>query len=201
MLGAILALGLAACGGDDEGGAPGNAESAERAFLTGMVHHHETAIEMATIAQERGESQFVSDLSSEIISTQEQEMEQMKSIYSRLFDGELEPDPMAHDGLGLSAEEAGMTHTPETNAALEQANPFDQAFVDEMTPHHEGAVRMAEVILEESDDEEITELAEGIVETQEREVADMNEFREEEYGAPVPDEAGSGGSGDHGGGH
>lgn len=200
-LGAIVALGLAACGGDDEGGAPGNAESAERAFLTGMVHHHETAIEMAQVAQERGESQLVSELSSDIISTQEREMEQMRSIYSRLFEGTLEPDPMAHDGLGLSAEEAGMTHTPATNAALEQANPFDRAFVDEMTPHHEGAVRMAEVILEESDDEEITELAEGIVETQEREIAAMNDFREQEFGAPVPEGAAHGGSGDHGGGH
>ncbi len=200
MLGAIVALGLAACGGDDEGGAPGNAESAERAFLTGMVHHHETAIEMAQIAQERGESQFVSELSSDIISTQEQEIEQMRSIYSRLFEGTLEPDPMAHDGLGLSAEEAGMTHTPATNSALEQANPFDRAFADEMVPHHTGAVRMAEVILEESDDEEITELAEGIVETQEREIADMNDFREEEFGAPVPeDTGGSGGSGGHSG--
>lgn len=58
---------------------------------------------------------------------------------------------------------------------------------------------MAEVIVEESDDEEITELAEGIVETQEREIAAMNDFREREFGAPVPEDAG--GSGAHGGGH
>ena len=200
VLSAVLAivLGVAACGGSDGEGA--SASEAERAFLTGMVHHHGTAIEMAKIAQERGESRFVSELGSEIISTQEQEMKQMRSIYSRLFDETLEPDPMAHDGLGLSAEEAGMTHTPKTNAALERADPFDRAFVDEMTPHHEGAVKMAEVVLEESDDEEITKLAEGIIETQEREIADMNAFREKEYGAPVPEPQGGGG-GEHGGGH
>jgi len=201
-LSAVLAIVLvtAACGGDDGGGASAGAD-AERAFLTGMVHHHGTAIEMSKVAQERGESRFVKDLSSDIISTQEEEIEQMSSIYSRLFDGELKPDPMAHDGLGLSAEEAGMTHSPDTNAELERADPFDRAFVDEMTPHHEGAVKMVAVILEESDDAELTKLAEGIMKTQEREIAAMNDFREREYGAPVPEGAGSGGSGGHDGGH
>jgi len=200
LLSAVLAiaLGVVACGGGDGGGA--SASDAERAFLTGMVHHHGTAIEMAKIARERGESKFVRDLSSDISSTQEQEMKQMRSIYSRLFDGELEPDPMAHDGLGLSAEEAGMTHTSETNAALERADPFDREFVDLMTPHHEGAVRMAEVIVEKSDDDELTKLAEGMIKTQEREIAAMNDFRERKYGAPVPEPQGGGG-GEHGGGH
>ena len=84
---------------------------------------------------------------------------------------------MAHDGLGLSAGEAGMTHSPETNEMLEAAMPFDRAFVDE----------------------------EGIVATQEREIEEMDAFRTEEYGVPVPvpvpEPQGGGGGGGHGGGH
>ncbi len=199
---ALLAVGLAACGGDDAGESAGGGDTktVEKAFLTGMTHHHGTAIEMSEIAQERGQSPFVKGLAEDIISTQERELEQMSQIYERLIGGQIEPDPGAHDGLGLSAEEAGMTHSPETNEMLRMANPFDRAFVDEMEPHHTGAVKMAEVVLESTEDADLRELAEGIISTQEREIEEVNAFRTEEYGAPVPEkDAGSGG--EHGGGH
>jgi uncharacterized protein (DUF305 family) len=202
LLTLLAAFAFAACGGDDgeQSGAGGDVEAVEEAFLTGMVHHHGTAIQMAEIAQERGESEFVTGLADDIVSTQEQEISKMEAIYDRLIGGELEPDPAAHDGLGLSAEEAGMTHGPETNEMLEMAMPFDRAFVDEMTPHHTGAVKMANVVLESTEDQELRDLAEGIVATQEREIEAMNAFRTEEYGAPVPEPQGGGGGG-HGGGH
>ncbi len=200
LLVALLALGLAACGGDDaeESGA-GDTKAMEKAFLTGMSHHHGTAIEMSEIAEEQGKSRFVTTLAGDIISTQERELEEMEKIYERLVGGALEPDARAHDGLGLSAEEAGMTHSPDTNEMLEVAKPFDRAFVDEMVPHHVGAVKMAEVVLESTEDAELRKLAENIISTQEREIKEMNDFRTEEYGAPVPEK--SGGGGEHGGGH
>ncbi len=200
LLLALLALGLATCGGDEgeESGA-GDTQAVEAAFLTGMAHHHGTAIEMAEIAQERGESPFVKRLADDIVSTQERELGEMEKIYERLADGELKPDPGAHDGLGLGAEEAGMTHTPKTNDMLRAAERFDRAFVDEMVPHHTGAVRMAKVVLKATVDDELRELAQGIVSTQEREIEEMNAFRTKEYGAPVPEEGGSGQK--HGGGH
>jgi uncharacterized protein (DUF305 family) len=142
---------------------------------------------MAKIAQKRGESRFVKGLADDIVSTQEREMEQMRSIYTRLVGGELKPDPMGHKGLGLSAEEAGMTHTPKVNAMLRKANPFDRAFVDEMVPHHTGAVRMAETVLKTAEDSELRKLAEEIVSTQKGEIEKMNSFRERKYGAPVPE--------------
>jgi len=200
VLTGALAFGATACGGDDEeASGAGSVEDVEKAFLTGMVHHHGTAIEMAEIAQERGRNPFIKGLADDIVTTQERETAQMMDIYTRLLDGELKPDPGAHDGLGLSAEEAGMTHTPETNDMLRTADPFDRAFVDEMVPHHTGAVKMAEVVLESTKDAELRKLAEGIISTQEGEIEEMNAFRTEKYGAPVPEP--EGGGGEHGGGH
>ncbi len=203
LLTAVLVLGAAACGGDDDeasSGEAGSTETVEKAFLTGMVHHHGTAIEMAEIAQERGEASFVKQLADDIVTTQEREMAEMEKIYTRLIGGELEPDPGAHDGLGLSAEEAGMTHSPATNDMLRAADPFDRAFVDEMVPHHTGAVKMAKIVLESTKDADLRKLAEGIVSTQEREIEEMNAFRTKKYGGPVPATE-SGGGGEHGGGH
>jgi len=195
-------IGVAACGSDSEESASGakGAKPVEMAFLTSMVHHHETAIEMAKIAEKRGKSPFVKGLAGDIGETQEREMDQMRSIHQRLFDAKLEADPAGHDGLGLTAGEAGMTHTPAVNAMLEKANPFDRAFVDEMVPHHSGAVRMAKVVLESTEDAELRKLAEGIVSTQEGEIEMMNSFREQRYGAPVPSTPGMD-DGEHGSGH
>ena len=206
LLAFVLAVSLAACGGKDEdkGSASKSTDTVEKSFLTGMVHHHESAIEMADIAERRGKAPFVTKLASNITSTQEREIKQMNQIYKRLHGGRLKPDPGAHDGLGLSATQAGMDHSPAMNKELEKANPFDRAFVDDMEPHHTGAVKMSKVVLTKTKDPELRKLAESIVATQTREVKAMNAFRMREYGGPVPEDAGSKGSkdmegGEHGG--
>jgi uncharacterized protein (DUF305 family) len=196
LVAVTAAGGLAACGSDDKetesGGAGNKVAAVEKAFLTGMVDHHRSAIEMAKIAEKRGEDPYIKRLAGDIMSTQDPEIVRMVEIYERLFGGKLKPDPGAHEELGLSAEEAGMTHSPETTKMLQSAEPFDRAFVDEMVPHHEGAVKMAKVALKSTKDADLRELAEGIIATQEREIAEMNDFRTKKFGAPVPEGAGHG---------
>jgi len=198
-----LAVGPAACGSDDDKdqqpGAGKQAEKVEKAFLSGMLHHHESAISMATIARERGKDPYINKLGLAIVTTQEREMDQMDAIYKRLYKSGLKPDPKAHDGLGLSAGEAGMTHSERTNESLRKANPFDRAFVDQMIPHHRGAVRMSQVVLRTSTDKELRKLAEGIIATQTREIDEMNAFRAKKFGSKLPSEIPPAGAehGDH----
>ncbi len=212
----LLALGAGGCGGGDEddgggsksGGAARKAQAVERAFLTTMVPHHESAIEMARIAREKGDAPFVTQLARNILRTQEREIARMKEIHQRLLDDELKPDPAGHDRLGLSAAEAGMTHDAQTNEALRTARPFDRAFVDEMAGHHAGAIKMANVLLKTTKDAQLRTLAHEIVSTQKHEIEQMNAFRTETFGGPVPD-AGHGAhgmdgekrEGKHGAGH
>jgi uncharacterized protein (DUF305 family) len=49
----------------------------------------------------------------------------------------------------------------------------DQAYVAKMIAHHQGAVAMAEVALRDSRDPEIRRMAQGVVEAQTREIAEM----------------------------
>ncbi len=58
---------------------------------------------------------------------------------------------------------------------------FDQAFLTEMTRHHEGAVVMAELARRSAKHQEIKDLAERIVEAQNREIGDMRRWQQAWY--------------------
>ena len=54
----------------------------------------------------------------------------------------------------------------------------DAAFVDSMVPHHEGAVEMAEVGLDNAEHEEIRQLSQNIIESQRAEIKKFGRIRE-----------------------
>jgi uncharacterized protein (DUF305 family) len=194
LLAAVAALAAAGCGGGEEESRPSQPSvdtAAEDAFLEAMVPHHESAIEMATLAVERAETKEIRALADEILAAQQAEIAQMGDMHERLIGEPIDPDESAHEVLGLSAEEAGMDHG-DAAATLERADPFDRAFIDHMIPHHEGAVRMARVVLPKTDAAELRELAENIVTAQRREIADMRAAREKHYGDASPGGAGHG---------
>ena len=187
----ILATALASCG-DDEETSPQSSE-ADGAFITAMIPHHESAIEMAKLARERGEHPEIRQLAADIITAQGDEIEILDEIHRRLF-GEPAGE-MSHGSMGMSEEEMGMSTDME---ALESARPFDREFIDQMIAHHQGAIQMARVELAEGADDEAKSLADAIITAQSLEIEQMNDWRTKWYGEPSPsggvpeeDEAGS----------
>ena len=63
---------------------------------------------------------------------------------------------------------------------------IERHFIEEMIPHHEGAIAMAELALEKSKRPEMLSLAEGIIEAQTFEIKSMTEWYEEWFGTAVP---------------
>ena len=186
---ALSALALAACGGsDDESGSSGSQTAAtpvDRAFAQEMIPHHESAVEMAEIAQERGQSEFVKSLAEDIVSSQSAEIEQLTAAEKRLADegvevGELDMGMDMEMDMGMDIE------------SLRTAEPFDEAFVTMMIPHHESAVVMAKAELADGGDEELQSLAEEIIAAQEREIEEMRAFLTDR-GAEVPEGEGHSG--------
>lgn len=139
VLAAVAAVAIAVVlvvGGDDSD----DAEQTDGAFITEMVPHHESAVEMAEVALERAQHPEVEDLARQIIDSQSDEIEQLGQIHKSMFGESVEQGE--HGTLGLPAHEAGMEADM---SMLENARPFDQAFIDMMIPHHQGAIRMARI--------------------------------------------------------
>lgn len=64
---------------------------------------------------------------------------------------------------------------------LANADPFDEAFIDEMIPHHESAIAMAEVARQNTEDPEIRGIADDIVSAQKQEIQQMKRWRQQWY--------------------
>jgi len=178
---------VSACGDDEKTASKPSGTPKEQAFLQGMVPHHMMAIEMAEMAQQMATKPEIKQLASSIVKSQGGEIEKMNAIYGRLFAGAaLKPNEMAHDELGLTAEQAGMAMTDKEMQAMMGAKPFDREFIDMMIPHHQGAIRMARVVLASTKDPEIRSLAQAIVTAQSKEIEEMNGWRKSWFGKPSP---------------
>ncbi len=65
---------------------------------------------------------------------------------------------------------------------MEDGRYSERAFIDAMVSHHQSAVDMAEVALENADHEEIKSLAEDIVSAQEAEIVELKAIKQQEFG-------------------
>lgn len=112
----------------------------------------------------------------------------------------MEPeDPMApQQGMEAPGEPGmpgepmeGHMHDPGMHMTAMYLGPaddeFELRFLDAMILHHEGAVEMAEDALEKSEREEIRQLSQEIIDAQEDEIAQMEDWRSEWY-AEAPEE-------------
>lgn len=87
---------------------------------------------------------------------------------------------------GLAAAAVGVFLLSEDSRTYGRASMVDQHFIEQMIPHHEGAIAMAELALEKSKRPEVLSLAGGIIEAQTKEIADMRAWYRDWFGTEVP---------------
>jgi uncharacterized protein (DUF305 family) len=185
---------LAACGGTDAGhgsmsgdtsastssstsaGAEAAYNDADVTFAAGMIPHHESAIEMAGLADGRAADPRVKDLAGRIQAAQGPEIETLTG-WLQQWDAD-DAGGMSHGSMGHGEEEA---MTGQDMAALTAAGgtEFDRLFLTQMVAHHRGAVQMAEAELADGRNPDAISLAETIRDTQATEIAEMEQLLDE----------------------
>ena len=171
-LAVVGALALNACGGSDAG------NGTDRAFVGDMVPHHSSAVDMAKIAQQRGQRPEIKTLADEIIASQSREIDEMNEAKAAL-----EKDDVKAGKLAVPMDMMGMDMD---TGSLKTASPFDRAFIDMMIPHHQGAIRMARAELDKGASDELKTLADEIIAAQTKEIKEMNAWRTKWFGSPSP---------------
>jgi uncharacterized protein (DUF305 family) len=180
VLFAAVALVAAGCGGDDDTAEPAGEETVasgevpfDQAFIDAMVPHHREAIEMAKAAQDRGlTASELDEIASDIIASQQREIDQMLEWREQWF-GARKLGPVLPDVLGVPESELGMEHGSADEVA--GAVDVDATFAEMMIEHHKGAIAMAEAAKERGQHEEVKDLADAIVDAQEREIGIMED--------------------------
>lgn len=78
--------------------------------------------------------------------------------------------------------------TPEI-VHIESDIPFDRAYIDTTIPYHQSALKLAELNIDDLEDERLVEIATAILDNYPEEIEQLRSFREEWFDSPDPDEA------------
>ncbi len=73
-----------------------------------------------------------------------------------------------------------------THQGMEKTTEVDKTFIEMMIPHHQGAVEMAQMAVNQAKNPEVKKLAESIIKDQNREVQQMQTWYKQWYGAQIP---------------
>jgi len=152
-------------------------------FIDAMIPHHQGAVKMANVAQQKSKRPEIKNLADEIIKAQNQEITQMKQWRTAWYP-KAGDKPMAYDAkMGHM-----MAMSPQQKQAMMMSMDlgttdaeFDLRFINAMIPHHEGAVVMAQDALQKSQYSEIKKLAQAIIEAQKGEIQQMEQWRKAWY--------------------
>lgn len=160
-------LPLASCSPNDESSDTGFNED-DVMFAQMMIPHHEQAVEMSDIALDPnvGAGEAVRGLALEIKAAQDPEIDQMTTLLEEWG------QPIAPmDGMDHGSMMKGMLSPEELESlGMLTGTEFDAAWATAMIAHHEGAIAMAEEVLERGSNKSIKELAETIIATQRAEI-------------------------------
>lgn len=142
---------------------------AEQRFIEQMIPHHADAIAMSNLAKEKAQTGPIKTLANSIIIAQQKEITDMRGWYKSWYGKEVpEMTVNEHAGHGVMADSLTI---------LQSAQDFDLEFVKQMIAHHEGAIVMAKEILPKAKHQEIKDLANAILQTQQAEIDQMKSLQ------------------------
>jgi uncharacterized protein (DUF305 family) len=166
----------------------------DQQFIDMMVPHHAGAVEMARIAQTRAQHAEIQVLANNILQSQSAEIDQMRGWRKAWF-GTPDTPPMSRMPMvGPMNDATTMTMNTDATVNMDRQvadlrgapEPFDAAFIEAMIPHHQMAVSAARLALQRTSHAEISDLAIGILDAQQREIGQMQAWRLQWYGSLRP---------------
>ena len=131
----------------------------EIAFLTEMISHHASALDMAKPVFSHTQRPELNKLASNIIADQKKQITEMSAWLQTWYGRQADETAMAMPGMDKLTAASGAE--------------FDKLFLSLMGEHHQGALDMAKLVATRADHAELKALAAKIIEAQTQEIAEM----------------------------
>lgn len=146
----------------------------DRMFIEQMIPHHDSAIAMAKLAQNKAKRQEIKTMANNVITSQSAENQQMREWYKNWYGTDV-PATGSNQTPGGSM----MMANPTNLNSLEAASDFDKAFLEQMISHHQMAVMMAGMLKNTTNRPEMRKLADDIITAQTKEINDMKSWQQQ----------------------
>lgn len=140
-------------------------------YLDTMTRHHQGAIDMAGLAEERASSSELKAFARQIISAQSDEIKQFKAWRSAWFGDKPDATRMQMHGMKHSMQHMDMDKLKAASGA-----EFDRLFLAMMIPHHQGAIDMSRPALKKASHPELKAAARKIIDDQQKEITRMQKW-------------------------
>lgn len=180
------------CGDQPGMGAGDRSSPYDLLFIDEMITHHQGAIMSAGMMIEDSERPELRDLAQRIQESQQRQIDQMR-VWRAEWYPEAEAAAMDVDSMAKMAEdmESGMMSGGMMRGMM-GGDQSDQMFLRMMIPHHQVAVDMSKVALQQAEHEDLKGLAEQIIEGQSAEIEEMERYLQQWYGSTSDRDAFSG---------
>ncbi|MDP2012771.1 MAG: DUF305 domain-containing protein [Actinomycetota bacterium] len=152
------------------------------AFVQLMIPHHQQAMTMADLALAKASTSEVRLLAKQIKAAQSPEIATMAQWLTDWDAPILPPSgPSVHDmGNMADPRSSGMMSNEELSLLLKSTgSAFDQMWLQMMIAHHQGAIMMADQVLESTTNLDVRDLAQMVIEGQTAEITTMQELLSE----------------------
>lgn len=154
---------LVACDSRHHDNAAATSPRSDVDFIDAMIPHHEMALEMTDVVLQKGSSAEVKAMAQAMKDAQTVEIAEMKTIRTR---------------VGGSVEASAEHHDEHMQADMEKlmavsGEALDCLFLEEMLPHHAGAITMAHQALPYLKESELQAMAHKIIADQAKEIGHL----------------------------
>lgn len=169
----------------------------DQMYIDMMIPHHQSIIALAEAAMPRLTDERLQGIAAAIIDTQGAEIEELRD-YRESFYGDANPIPM-DNAMMTAMHEMMMPGMPEAMEAMRfqmdsmaqvatfcAAEDADLAFIDQVIPHHQMAIEASQATMARAVHPEIRDVAQRVIDAQEREIKELMEIRDELAPAATP---------------
>ncbi len=176
--GMMQMMGLHAQSNSNQAGYRMMSNNLDRHFIEQMIPHHQDAITMADIALQKAQHQEIKTLATNIKTSQSAEITKMQGWYKEWYGSDVPQDSHSTSGTGMMGGQmhGGMMGNSTDTTTLENTSNFDKAFIEEMIPHHQMAVMMANMLLQGTTRPEMKQLAKDIISAQTKEINEIRQW-------------------------